>query len=182
MKRWAALLKGVNVGGNRRLPMADLKAFLKGLGFANVRTLLASGNAVFDCDEADAAALEALLEHAATERLGLTTDWLLRDAAGIDATIAANPFAAEAVERPNRLLLVFTRESLPADLPERLAAIHRGPERVAVAGRTLYIDYVDADTMRDSKLPQAMAKLGAGKGAATGRNWNTVIKLRQMLD
>ena len=47
MKCWAALLKGVNVGGNRKLPMAELKLFLEGLGFADVKTLLASGNVVF---------------------------------------------------------------------------------------------------------------------------------------
>ena len=63
--RWAALLKGVNVGGNRKLPMADLRAFLEGLGLDDVKTLLASGNAVFDAGEKDAATLEARLEREA---------------------------------------------------------------------------------------------------------------------
>ena len=58
MKRWAALLKGVNVGGNRKLPMAELKLFLEGLGFTDVKTLLASGNVVFSSKESDAVALE----------------------------------------------------------------------------------------------------------------------------
>lgn len=181
MKRWAALLKGVNVGGNRKLPMADLKAFMEGLGFADVKTLLASGNVVFSTPETDAAKLERLLEQAATERLALTTDWLLRDAEELSAAMAANPFPATAAERPNRLLLVFSREPAPGDIAERLAPMHPGPERVSAHGRTLYIDYIDGETMRDSKLPQSLAKLKMGKGAATGRNWNTVQKLANML-
>lgn len=181
MKRWAALLKGVNVGGNRKLPMADLRAFIEGLGFTDVKTLLASGNVVFSAEQTDAATLETLLEQAAVERLQLTTDWLVRDAEEIGAAMAANPFPETATERPNRLLLVFTRGPAPADITERLAAIHTGPERVRAIGRTLYIDYVDGETMRDSKLPQSMAKLKLGSGAATGRNWNTVGKLAEML-
>ena len=63
--RWAVLLKGVNVGGNRKIPMADLRDFLAGLGLTDVKTLLASGNAVFDTDEKDAAKLETRLEQEA---------------------------------------------------------------------------------------------------------------------
>jgi uncharacterized protein (DUF1697 family) len=177
--RWAALLRGVNVGGNRKLPMADLKGLVEALGFERAETLLASGNVVFDAAEKDGAKLEALLERKAKERLGLETDFLLRDAPELQAAIAGNPFARAAEERPSRLLLVFARAPLPADLPDRVAAIYDGPERVAVEGRHLYVDYVEGQGV--SKLPQALAKLKLPK-AATGRNWNTVLKLAAMLD
>jgi hypothetical protein len=99
--RYAALLKGVNVGGNRKLPMADLKAFVAGLGFGGVQTLLASGNVVFAAD-GDAAALEALLADEAKVALGLDTPWFVRSHADLAAVVAANPFpeAARAAEPP----------------------------------------------------------------------------------
>jgi uncharacterized protein (DUF1697 family) len=177
--RWAALLRGVNVGGNRRLPMADLRKLIEALGFERVQTLLASGNVLFDAAGEDGSQLESMLEREAKARLGLETDFLLRDAAEMQAAIAANPFADVAEARPSSLLVVFAREPQPADLPERIAAIYDGPERLAVGGRHLYVDFVEGQG--DSKLPQAMAKLKLAK-AATGRNWNTVMKLAAMLE
>ena len=177
--RWAALLRGVNVGGNRKLPMADLKGLAEALGFDRVQTLLASGNVVFDADEEDGARLGDRLEREAKARLGLETDFLLRDAAELKAAIAANPFAEAAKARPNTLVVVFMREAPPQDLPKRVAAIYDGPERLAVNGRHLYADYVEGQGR--SKLPQAMARLKLPK-AATGRNWNTVLKLAAMIE
>lgn len=178
MKRWAALLKGVNVGGNRKLPMADLKAFMEGLGFADVKTLLASGNVVFSAKERDAATLEARIEKAAAEKIGLTTDFLLRDKDDLDAIIKANPFEDAATEHPNHLLVVFHRDPFPAGLIERVPEFNEGPERLHAIGRELYIDY--PEDIGHSTLHKAMAKLKFPK-LATGRNWNTVGKLADML-
>jgi uncharacterized protein (DUF1697 family) len=185
MKRWAALLKGINVGGNRKLPMAELRDFAETLGFANVRTLLASGNLVFDAEKTSAAALEARLEAEAEERLGLRTEFLLRDGAAMDAVIAANPFPQQARERPGHLLVHFFQRTAPA--PAWLAAIdadNAGPEQLVVAGRELFVDY--ADGIGTSVLPPLMAKakyraLAGDTGVNTARNWNTVLKLGAML-
>jgi uncharacterized protein (DUF1697 family) len=111
--------------------------------------------------------------------LGLETDFLLRDAKELKTAIKANPFGEAARTRPNHLLVVFTREPPARDLPERIAAIYDGPEKLAVEGRHLYVDYVEGQGR--SKLPQAVAKLKLSK-VATGRNWNTVLKLSAMLD
>lgn len=183
--RWVALLKGVNVGGNRKLPMADLRGFAEALGFADVRSLLASGNLVFDADETSAGKLEALLQREASERFGLATEFLLRDRKAIDAVIAANPFARQAKERPQHLLVHFFQKAAPA--PAWLAAIRAdnvGPETLAVVGRELFVDY--AGGIGTSTLPPLMAKakyrtLGGDTGVNTARNWNTVLKLQAML-
>jgi uncharacterized protein (DUF1697 family) len=177
--RWAALLRGVNVGGNRKLPMADLKRLVEGLGFERAETLLASGNVVFDASEKDGAKLEQRLEREAKARLELETDFLLRDSAELRAAIETNPFAEAAKERPGHLLVVFARDPFPTDLTTRVAAIYAGPERLAVEGRHLYVDFVEGQGR--SKLPPAMAKLKLSK-AVTGRNWNTVLKLAAMLE
>jgi uncharacterized protein (DUF1697 family) len=178
MTKWVALLRGVNVDSNRSLRMSDLAEFFKNFGFGDVRTLLASGNVVFSDAEKDASALEAMLEREATARLDLATDFLLRTVEEVTRIVDYNPFPEAAQRRPDKLLVAFGRSAVPADLPERLADIYDGPERLAVAGREMYIDFPEGQGR--SKLWPAVARLGHS-GTGTGRNWNTVVKIRQAL-
>ena len=172
--RWAALLRGVNVGGARKLPMAALRAFLEGQGCREARTLLASGNAVFEA-EGEAAAWETRLGAAAKDALGLETDWLLRSGKELTAVVAACPYPEAAETRPERLHVVFHREAFPAAL---LPLAHDGPERLTAVGRELFIDYPDGAGR--SALGPAMARARFPR-VATARNWNTVLKLAAML-
>ena len=177
MMRWAALLKGINAG--RKLAMADLRAFLADQGMGDVKTLLASGNAVFDAAERDAAKLETKLAAAAKKALSLDTDWFLRSHADLTAIAAANPFPDAAEAHPNHLQIFFHRGPVDPALIDAVAAIYDGPERIHAIGRELYVDY--PDDIGHSKLPQAMTKAKFPK-AATARNWNTVLKLIAMLE
>jgi uncharacterized protein (DUF1697 family) len=95
-----ALLRAVNVGGRSGLRMADLRAVAEGLGFADVRTLLQSGNLVFAAKGKTAAALESALKAALKQHLGIETDFLVRSAKELEAVIAANPFPDEASTAP----------------------------------------------------------------------------------
>jgi uncharacterized protein (DUF1697 family) len=174
MKRWAALLRGVNLGG-RRLLSTDLKALTKGLGYTRVETLLASGNVVFDTDDS-AAQIEAKLE-AALLAHGLKTDVMVRDLAEMQAVIAANPYPEAAADHPSHTLVTFHRDPFP---PEALERLESGPERLHAIGRELYTDYLSQAGMRESKLLQTMNKAKFPK-VATARNWNTVGKLAGML-
>ncbi|RYD56360.1 MAG: DUF1697 domain-containing protein [Sphingomonadales bacterium] len=178
MSRWAALLRGVNVGGDTALPMAQLRQLLKDIGFRNVRTLLTFGNAVFDVDGLEAPAIEALLEQEAAERIELSMDFLVRSDDDIAALVSANPFPDVAGARPDQLVVAFGRGAAPADLPQRLAAFYDGSERIVVRGREMYIDFPDGQGR--SKLWSAVAKLKLG-GIGTARNWNTVLKLHAAL-
>src|ERR1700761_1607705 len=101
-----ALLRGVNVGGANRLPMAALKAMLTDLGFGRPRTLLQSGNAVFDSDSLEGADLEALLERELEARLGLRVAFRVRTIDEWEAVILHNPFPVEAANDPGHLLLM----------------------------------------------------------------------------
>jgi len=175
--RWAALLKGINIGG-KKIPMTDLKALIEGLGYHDVRTLLASGNVVFSCDEDDGATLEKRIE-AALAAYGLKTDVVVRNHAELKAASDANPFPDAARDHPNHLLVSFHREPVPGELIEKIPEIYDGPERLKAIGRELYIDF--PEDVGHSKLPQAMAKLKFPK-LATMRNWNTVGKLRNLLE
>ncbi|WP_109807981.1 DUF1697 domain-containing protein [Sphingosinithalassobacter portus] len=173
MKRWAALLRGVNVGG-RKLAMADLRAMLTGMGFADVATLLASGNATFAADAPDAAKLEAALEAESAKILGLTAEYLVRDAAEIADVMAANPFPDVAKTRPNQLIVLFHRDPFDTMLLDTLAARYDGPERLRAVGRELYIDFPDGQG-RSNLVPE-MTKCKFPR-VATGRNWNTIGKV-----
>ena len=168
--KWAALLGAINAG--HKLPMADLRAFLSDQGFGEVRTLLASGNAVFDADGTDAAKLEQRLRPALAEAFGIDTPWFLRSHAELGAVVAANPFPDAAEAHPNHLLVHFHAADVPKTCLEALR--HDGPERLHTIGRELYVDY--PDDVGHSKLPAAMKRAKFPK-EATARNWSTVLKL-----
>lgn len=171
----AALLRAVNVGG-RQVKMAELREALA-REFGDCRTLLASGNVVLDAE--DATGLEERLEATFETRFGFVSEFVVRDAAALDAVIAANPFPDAAAERPSRLLVTFHREPPGPALGERLAAEHVGPERVALIGRELFIDFPDGVGV--STIDRTTKRLKWPK-VATARNWNTVLKLRAALD
>jgi uncharacterized protein (DUF1697 family) len=170
-----ALLRAVNVGG-AKVAMAELKAMADALGLQRARTLLNSGNLVFDAEGSDAD-LEALLERETGARLGVATDYMVRGLDDWRRIIAANPFTDEARDDPGRLLLLALKGApSEADL-ETLRAAYPGRERLALNGRELYAVYPDG--VGESKLTVALMvrKL---RHQVTGRNWNTVLKLEAL--
>lgn len=173
MRRRAALLRGVNLGG-RSLKMEDLRAIAATLGFTDPRTLLASGNLVLTSD-LDDAEIAVRLEQALRDA-GLVTDVIVRDHQALVAAVAANPFAGAAADHPSHFLVSFHRDPFPPDALARAAAFHDGPEKMSVVGRELYIDHVGREQMRESKLLAVMKK-AKFPTVTTARNWNTLLKL-----
>ncbi|UZK68780.1 DUF1697 domain-containing protein [Sphingomonas sp. S1-29] len=178
MSIWAALLRGVNIGGDTALPMTQLRQFLTDIGLSSVRTLLASGNAVFEVDGLDASAIEDLLEREAAARIQLRTNFLVRSDDDIADVATGNPFPDVGDTRPDQLVVAFGRVTAPVDVPQRLAAIYHGSERIEVRGREMYIDFPNGQGR--SKLWPAVAKLKLN-GIGTARNWNTVLKLHSAM-
>ena len=93
MTRFVALLRGINVGGHRKVPMARLREVLGEAGFADVATYLQSGNAVVTAPDTDPQAVASHIEQAIAAAFGFDVDVLVRSGAELDAVIAANPFA-----------------------------------------------------------------------------------------
>ncbi|MFD0597983.1 DUF1697 domain-containing protein [Catellatospora coxensis] len=106
MTRYAGLLRGINVGGNKKIAMADLRKLVEGLGHSDVKTLLQSGNVVFSSDSPDQAALAAELERAIEAELGMSVGCLVRDGADLARIIAADPLG-EVADNPSRQFVVF---------------------------------------------------------------------------
>ncbi|MFC8867138.1 DUF1697 domain-containing protein [Streptomyces sp. NPDC057148] len=175
---YAALLRGVNVGGAKKLPMAELRALLEELGHDAVRTHLQSGQAVFASGHGDEESLAAELTRAIEKRFGFPVDVIVRDHAYLKAVAEACPFPAADLE-PKQLHVTYF--SAPVD-EERFAPVDRPafePEDFRLGDRALYL-YAPSGLGR-SELAEALAKPRLTKGLiATTRNWNTVTKLVEL--
>jgi uncharacterized protein (DUF1697 family) len=167
-----ALLRAVNVGG-RSVPMADLREMLVDLGLDDVRTVLQSGNAVFQSSKSPDA-LETLLEKTAARRFGIAIEFFVRTARQWDAAIAANPFVAEARDDPSHMILMALKKAPKGAELERLTSDIKGRERVAAEGRHAYLVYPDGigrSKMTNAFIESRLATRGSG------RSWHTVLKL-----
>lgn len=172
-----ALLRAVNVGG-RKLPMAALRELCVRLGWTNVATYIQSGNIVFEAT-GGGAALEAALEQAIESEFGLDVPVVVRSEAEWAKLAAANPFARAARAAPNRVQLLVSKRPPAADAADRLAARAQAGEQVAAAGGGVWIHFPEG-VARSKLTPSSIDK--AIGSAATGRNYRTVVKLREMLD
>jgi uncharacterized protein (DUF1697 family) len=176
--RYAALLRGINVGGHKKVPMAQLRELLTELGHGDVATYLQSGNAVFTSDSDDENAICAALERAIEKRFGFGVDCLVRSGPYLRAVAEACPFPAASLEGKQLHVIYFSE---PVG-PERLASIDAAaylPEEFRLGDRALYL-YAPNGLGR-SKLAEALGKPSLFRGTvATSRNWNTVVKLVEL--
>jgi uncharacterized protein (DUF1697 family) len=173
-----ALLRGVNVGGAKKVSMADLRAMVEALGFTGVKTLLQSGNVVFEAGDRSDGALEALLEKEAEARLGLVTRLIVRGPEAWRAMIAANPMPAEAEREPSRFLVNVTREPVTAEMLAMIRAAATAGERIEAGDRCVYAFF--GDGVADSKAALVFGRKALGL-TSTGRNWNTVRKVADLI-
>jgi uncharacterized protein (DUF1697 family) len=177
MTTYIALLRGINIGPHKRIAMADLKALAADLGFADPRTLLASGNLVFRAPAQSAATLEQRLHEATARELGVTTEYFIRTAGEWQAAVAANPFVREATQDPGHLLLMSLKDAPAGAAVKGLQAAIRGREVVKAKGAHAYLHYPDGVGRSDLTLAAVEKHLGT---RGTARNWNTVLKLADL--
>ena len=171
-----AFLRAVNVGGTAMIAMAELKALAEDIGLAEPKTLLQSGNLVFDAEGKTAAAIEKLLEREIARRLGVETDVMVRTARELKATIARNPFPKEAKSDPSLLHVRFLKTPAGAAAVASLSRAIKGREVVKGAGSEVFIYFPDG--AGTSKLTNAVIERHLARG--TSRNWNTVTKLTEL--
>jgi uncharacterized protein (DUF1697 family) len=174
MPTYIALLRAVNLAGRNKVSMSDLRALLDKLGMHNPRTLLQSGNLIFQTDAAATAELEHQLEDATEHHIGLRTDFLVRRAEEWSSIIAANPFPDYAERDPSHLLVNCLKVPPGPEAVAALEAAVPGREEVLVKGREAYTYYPDG--VGRSKLTNALIEKKLGT-RGTARNWNTVLKL-----
>ena len=174
MSIFLALIRGINVGGNKMIAMADLRDLLTKLGFTEARSLLQSGNLIFQAQKKTTAQLESLLEKEAEKRLGLKADFFVRTPAEWESLIAQNPFRKEAERDPGYLIVLFLKNAPDAERVEALRAAISGREVIQAKGNHAYVVYPDGQGR--SRLTNTLIEKKLGT-RATARNWNTVLKL-----
>jgi uncharacterized protein (DUF1697 family) len=176
--RYAVFLRGINVGRAKQVAMADLRATLEGLGYADVATLLRSGNVVLTAPRRSAAALEREIEGALKAELGLESTCLVRTAAELRKVVEADPFGETASNGSRYLALFLSAQPSAAALrehdPRALA-----PEEIRLGDRVIYQWCPDGFLEAPAVGPFVEKHLGV---RASGRNWNTVTKLAALLD
>jgi uncharacterized protein (DUF1697 family) len=166
MARYVALLRGVNVGGTGKLPMADLKRICREAGFERIETYIASGNVVFESAETGDG-VKSELEHRLHDYAGKAIQVFIRTAAEMRAVLRANPFPKA---DPARSYAFFLAGKPPPDASSTVR--HKADEQIHVGKREIYVHYPSG--MGQSRLVIPAATAG------TARNMNTVAKLVEM--
>ncbi len=172
--KYALFLRGINVGGNKKISMTELKVFLETLGFKNIKTLLNSGNVVFETKETAEEDLIKKVESNFKSKFGFESKIIIRTFAEIEKIIGLNPFKKITIEKHTRLYITL----LPENEKSKLKLPYTSP------GKDFHIlsktkrEAFSALTLLTSESVKAMAFIEHefGKNVTT-RNWNTIIKL-----
>jgi uncharacterized protein (DUF1697 family) len=178
MRQYIGLLRAVNLGGHNQVAMSALRDLLTRLGFTECRTLLQSGNLVFEADRRRPADLERMLEIEIERSLDVSTHFFVRTAAEWREIVAANPFPKEANRDPGHLVVMALKDRPTGQAVQNLEAAITGSEMVHAIGRQAYIVYPDG--IGRSRLTTALIEKKLGT-RGTGRNWNTVLKLNALV-
>lgn len=177
MPRYALLLRGINVGGHGKLPMAELKAVLAELGCTEVATYLQSGNAAVTSPVRSAGKLAAEIADALAATRDRPIAVLARTSAQIDTVVSANPYPDRAADNPKMLHVAFLDGTPTRAAAQAIADQDYAPDDCTLDGDTLYLCF--AKSSYDSTM--ATDALKRAKVTATSRNWNTVLAVQKML-
>jgi uncharacterized protein (DUF1697 family) len=179
---YVALLRGINVGRAKRIRMAALRHLLMELGYADVRTLLNSGNALFRAPgiaerEVAAPRIAGEIEAGIMRRFGFAVRVMVLDTADLAAVMADDPLLPVTTD-PSRHMVAFVADPATLERARALLGESWAPDALAVGRQAAYLWC--ARGVIASRLMQAFARLTGEE--ATVRNWATVIKLRALLD
>ena len=177
MAGFIALLRGINVGGHAKVPMAELRALAEGLGWEQARTWIQSGNLVFEA-RGKASRLEEALEKALEKHFGFAPAVIVRTASEWNKLASANPFPKESEAEPNRVMIGLSKHESRPGAAEAIESRAAAGERVREAGGALWFHYPQG--AGTSKLTPALIDRSVGS-PLTARNWRTFLKLREML-
>lgn len=172
--RRLALLRGINVGGSKQVPMAELRAMAEQMGFAEVATHLNSGNLVFSGNGPDAK-LARQISATILTTFGFEVAVVVRTPAELDGIVHANPYPEG---NPSQVCVAFLDDPAGPDAESRLAEVATPEEQVLVAGREIYLDF--GEGMARSKLAANLPALLRPR-VVTVRNLRTVTKLADLL-
>lgn len=178
MNTYVALLRGINVGGHKKVPMVDLKKMMMEMGFTDVKTLLNSGNVVFKSKINASSSIEQEMESALEKTFGFPVPVLVRKGSDITQLVNSAPFADIDVTKDTRLYLTFVK-SEPMNVPAQPWYSEDKSFTILKYENNVIHSVLDLSI---SKTIAAMKILEDSFGKdITTRNWNTVVKLEALL-
>lgn len=175
MPLFVALLRGINVGKTKRVPMAELRTLLAELGYTDVVTLLNSGNAVFRAAKGTPAKHAAQIAAAISSKLKVDVPVIVKSAQELATIVAENPLAATATD-PARLLVAFVQDAAALSGLAGIAPLVVPPEQFVLGKHAAYLNCETG--ILESKAGTAL--LGKAGKSVTTRNWATVLKLQAL--
>lgn len=177
--RFIAILRGINVGTGRKVPMADLKKLCESLELQQVQSYIQSGNLVFELPNPEPISeLEVRLQKTFSETFGFEIPVLIRTSEEWAASTAKNPFLKEENVDIERLHLTCLKQLPSPELLEKIKSFQYLPDRYEIIGRDVFI--FCAAGYGTSKLVNSFFELKL-KTSATTRNWKTVVQLNEMI-
>ena len=189
MPTHVALLRGINVGGHNKVPMAELRQVVASLGHADVATYIQSGNVVFSTGETDTAALAEALEQAIAAAFGVRVRVVVLSRGELAQAMRDNPYSDE--PNPRAVHAVFLSATPAPEVADDVADAQRRAEQkqngtrdtAQVIGRTIFLHTPEG--FGRSELAALITSGSRGRSAdlaGTARNWATVTKLLAMCD
>jgi uncharacterized protein (DUF1697 family) len=176
MPTYAALLRGINVGRNKRIAMADLRSLVEGLGHESVRTHLQSGNVVFESPKRSGKPLQVAIEEAIAAELGMDVTVIVRRSDELAAVVDASPFSGR-TDDPKMIHVAFLAQKPRAAAVKGFGIEEFAPDEMTIIGREAYLLYPDGYAR--TKLTNAVLEKKLGV-RATSRNWRTVTALADL--
>ena len=174
MPTWVCLLRAVNLGRQRKLPMPALRKALTAAGMTDVRTHLQSGNVIARSPLQSHGQVSDFVRDVIGAEFSLDVPVITRRPAEIDDVITANPFPAQAVQRAHLVRVIFLAAVPPPDRTSRLMSDSSLRETCHVAGSHVYVDYVHGVHGTGRTAAYFTRVLGVD---GTERNWRTVVAL-----
>jgi len=179
MVRYIAILRGINVGANRKVPMAELKTLCTKLGLINVQTYIQSGNILFELAKTESVSiLQDRLHLAFSETFGFDIPVIIRTAEEMVESIIRNPFLTESDVDIERLHLTILKEEPSPELVNNVKELKFLPDRFEIIGKEVFI-YCENGYGRTKITNDFFEK--KLKIPASTRNWKTVMKLNEMI-
>ena len=171
------MLRGINVGGNKKIKMDRLRSSLEALGFSQVKTYIQSGNVVFKAPKLSPPHFPVEIERAILRDFGFSVSVISRTAAEIENTITNNPFLNQRGIDREKLHVAFLSESPATAGLKKLADLTKAPDQSRCVGNAVYLylpNGVSKSSLWKTPLDRVLSVV------ATTRNWKTVNTLHQM--
>lgn len=177
--KYIAFLRGINVSGNKKVPMADLKTCFEEAGFTSVKTLLNTGNVIFESNSKDLTKLENDIEKILEEKFGFHIDTIVKNRKEIEEIINLDPFKNISVTKETRLYLTFVKGTITSSLKIPYISPNKNFKIISIFNNTI-LSLLTVNEKNGTTDGMEILEKEFGKQITT-RNWNTVCRLFSQL-